>query len=246
MEINENEKNLSKTGGDTYVYSEGSTLLRSPESSIKARKAGNEWVLEVLGVPFGGPIAGKDYQGQYFTDRTNLMMDIGDERPVLYYHGDSPSGTPDTMVEVIGKAKAIRKDSHGLWFRVILDKGKKYSSRVYQAALRGVAKASSGTVDYLVRWTQEGELLQWPVAELSLLDAVGGRLPANPYAVVSVKAIFSEAGIDLPEAFAKDVGDTSKALAEQEDEGTDESHVSDMAALLTIFEAADKIILKEN
>lgn len=247
MEIKENStdssKSLRENMGDTYVYTEGDKLLRSPESSIMARKAGNEWVLEVLGVPYGGPIAGKDYQGQYFTERTNLMMDIGDERPVIYYHGDNPSGKPEMNVDVIGRAKAVRRDSKGLWFEVILDKGKKYAARVYQAALRGAAKASSGTVDYLVRWTQDGELLQWPVAELSLLDAVGGRIPANPYATVSVKALFSDAGIDLPEAFVKDDGESSKTLAVQEDESEDEHQsVSEIAALLDVFDAADKII----
>ena len=138
---------------------------------VHARKAGDEWILDVLGAPFYGPDMGKDIEGDYFSPNTNFMMEIGDKRPVLYFHGDTPWGTPDYMPEVIGRATATRKDGKGLWFEVVLDKTKKHAARIWNAAVKGIAKASTGAVNYLVRRNKvTGELLTWPIGELTLVD----------------------------------------------------------------------------
>lgn len=167
-------------------YSEWSDVR---DAGIKA----GEWHLEVLGAPYGGHLGGKDAQGQFFSPRTDFAMNIGDVRPVYYYHGDTPGGSMDVIPSAIGKARAIRRDSKGLWFDVTLDKGKSLAKRVYDAAVQGLAKASSGAVNYLTRYGQDGEILSWPIGELTLLDVGEGRMPANEFAAVTAKSLELEA-----------------------------------------------------
>jgi hypothetical protein len=184
---------------------------------IIAVKAGDEWTLEVLGLPYGGPIGGKDLQKEYFDEQTDFMLKPGDTRPVIYFHGDNPGGQPDMRPEVIGTAVLDRYDAKGGWFQVTLDKAKKYAQRLWQAAVRGAAAASSGAVAHLVRKGPDGRIITWPVGELTLLDTGEGRMPANPFATVSVKALYDEAGIQMPEAFAEAERDSVVADAAEDD-----------------------------
>ncbi len=173
-------------------------LIHSEPMELRARKSENdEWTLEVLGAPYGGPHGGKDLQGEYFSPRTDFMMDIGDSRPAIYFHGDK-----EPIPEAIGTATVTRKDKEGLWFDVTLDKTKKYAKELWKSVLKGVARASSGTVNYLTRKEEDGEILTWPIGELTLLDTVHGR-PINDLATVSMKAVYKAANLDLPEAFIK-------------------------------------------
>ena len=104
--------------------------------------------------------------------------------------------------EVIGTATLVRKDEKGLWFDVVLKEGSELARRVWEAAKEGIAKASSGAIGYLVRLAEKtGEILTWPLAELSVFDTGAGRQPANQFAVVNVKALFDNAGIEYPEKF---------------------------------------------
>lgn len=170
-----------------------------------AMKATGEWELEVLGVPFGGPLNGKDLDGEFFSPKTNLMLKLGDRRPVLYNHGASPDNQKETFPEVIGEAEYVRVDEKGHWFRVVLDRGREYAKIMMDAARAGMARASSGAVNYLTRIVRKtGEVLVWPFSELSLIDKVPGvREPSNDYAVAYLKTAFEQAKLELPEAFTE-------------------------------------------
>jgi hypothetical protein len=163
---------------------------------IKAAKG----LLKVLGIPFGSP-QDKDFHGEWFSKNTNIGMEIGDTRPVFYFHGENPEGNPEPNPEVIGRAVLSEKTEKGWWFDVILDKSKEYATRIIEAAQDGLARASSGTAGYLKRWALNGEILNWPIAELTLIDKGEGRIPANDLAVVAVKAIYAKEGMELPQAF---------------------------------------------
>lgn len=178
-------------------------IASGPYQKAYVKKTDDGWALEVLGAPYGGHLSGKDLQGEYFSERTNFMMEVGDERPVLYYHGADDMGTPTVAPQVIGRARVSRRDSQGLWFEVVLDKAKNFSKRIYDAALNGLARASSGAINYLVRRSADGELLTWPIGELTLIDRSDLRRPANELAVAYLKAAYHEANIDFPEAFVK-------------------------------------------
>ncbi len=171
--------------------------------TIKAIDANDQWILDVLGVPFGGPFGGKDAQGEYFTPQTDLWLERIPKRPVVYYHGLAEGeGDP----QVIGEELGWERREDGIWFRVALDKAKALAQRVWKAAQAGLARASSGAIGHLVRTAADGRILVWPVGELSLLDAREHR-PANPYAVVmpyrveavKARAAFEAAGLTAPD-----------------------------------------------
>src|SRR5512137_1110698 len=56
-------------------------VVHSRWQAVKSEKRARSF--SVLGVPFGGPIEGKDLDGEYFSPRTDIMLQVGDKRPVL-------------------------------------------------------------------------------------------------------------------------------------------------------------------
>lgn len=169
--------------------------------SVKAIETGDGWELEVLGCPWYGPNGGKDADGEYFDANTKFHEDKYPLPPVVYYHGFTPEGAPAGEPQYIGKAVSREVRDNGVWYRVVLDRANEYAKRVWEAAKNGLARASSGAVAHLVRRGSDGHLLQWPVAELSLFDAVEGRRPANGYAVALpvMKSMWKAAGLPLPD-----------------------------------------------
>ena len=163
-------------------------------------KAVGDWELDVLGLPFGSP-AQKDAQGEYFAPDTQFHEDKFPLPPAVYYHGWGPDGKPAGDPAFIGKTVSREVRSDGVWYRVVLDKSSELARRVWDAAKRGIARASSGAVAHLVRTDPDGHIRHWPVAELSIFDAEGGRQPANSYAVALpvLKATYQAAGMTLPE-----------------------------------------------
>jgi len=155
-----------------------------------------ELALEVLGAPYG-----EDAQNEFFSERTEFMLDMRESVPVLEFHGRG-----DMVPEVIGKAVPLRRDGRGLWFKVLLDGAKQRARELYQVAKNGLLRASSGAINYLVRRGRNGELLVWPLAELSLVDTSRGQVPANHRAIALAKAVagFKAAELELPSAWQAD------------------------------------------
>lgn len=169
---------------------------------VKALGGGDEgaWELDVLGAPFGGPNNGRDLDGEFFTAETKFHEDHFALPPVVYYHGYDPdTGKPAGSPQYIGKTTARTVKEDGVWYRVALDKASALARRVWEAAKNGVARASSGS-NHLSRVAQDGRILEWPVFELSVFDAVGNRRPSNAYAVALpvTKALYEAAGLPLP------------------------------------------------
>jgi hypothetical protein len=165
--------------------------------AVKAIQDGDDWVLDVLGVPFGGPKNGRDSQGERFTPDTDLWLKRIPKRPVVYYHGlDEKDRTP----QIIGEELSWEIKADGVWFRVLLDKASKMARRVWEAAQLGLARASSGAISHLVRSKADGTIITWPIGELSLLDS-RVHTPVNAYAIAvpTMKAIYQQAGLDLPD-----------------------------------------------
>jgi len=162
-----------------------------------------EWALDVLGIPYGGPYAGKDSDGEYFSPQTNLHADKYGLPPAVYYHGYDDRGKPSGSPSYIGKTVSREQRSDGWWFRVVLDKSVALARRVWEAAKQGAAAASSGSVAHLIRTATDGHILEWPPVELSLFDVTESRKPANPYAVAlpAMKALYAQAGITVPEDY---------------------------------------------
>ena len=171
-------------------------------------KALDDWQLEVLGIPYGGPNDGKDSDGEYFDKQTDLHADKYPLPPVVYYHGYSPEGEPLGDPQFIGKTTQREERPDGVWYRVVLDKANELARRVWEKAKEGLARASSGSISHLTRVGEDGHIIHWPVAELSVFDIGDGRQPANAYAVALpvMKSIYKQAGIEFPETPKADNG----------------------------------------
>lgn len=172
--------------------------------AVRAVTDGGRRMLEVLAIPYGSPDR-RDRLGQYFTARTDLWLTEGDRRPVLYMHGFSPQLRQMAEPPVLGTAEVARRDERGVWMRAEIDDSP-LSTRTWEAAKAGQAKASTGSIAHLERHDEvTGEVLMWPVVELSVFDGGEKRVPVSDDAIVlPIRAIYNARGLDLPEAFEAD------------------------------------------
>ena len=138
-------------------------------------------IIEGINMPFGGPLKGKDLQGEYFSQRTDACENWFKTRPILYHHG-----LDDTIKAiVIGHDTATKVLDNGRWIQAQLDKSMAYWKELAQLIKQGKVFFSSGAVPHLVEKAVDGELLRWPWVETSLTVS-----PANPLAMInSMKAM---------------------------------------------------------
>ena len=171
-----------------------------PGQTVKAIPDGNDWVLDILAVPFGGP-DDRDDQGEWFDAQTNLHEDKYPLPPIVYHHGmtDGLRGLVETP-EYIGRTIKRWIDSAGVWMRSVLDKTSRTAQRVWEAAQKNMARASSGTAPNLARVEPNGYIREWPLVEVSVFDVSEGRQPVNHHAVAipAMKAVYQRAGIAWP------------------------------------------------
>lgn len=162
-------------------------------------KTAGDFELDVLGVPFGGP-EDRDSDGEYFTPATKLHLDKFPSPAVVYHHGFGDTKRPDPEPQYIGRVTSHEIKSDGVWFRVALDRAHALALRVWEAAKRGAAYASSGSIIHLVRYGRDGRILEWPLAELSIFETDTGKRPANKRAVALpvMKAVYDAVGLLLP------------------------------------------------
>jgi HK97 family phage major capsid protein len=170
----------------------GAAVERQDETAEKRMKANSEYTdvgWRVLGVPFGGPIKGRDLDGEAFHETTDIWLKIGDTVPVTYYHGFGPDKPEDRQNPpvIIGQATYTGADKRGHWFDLALDIDEDLAERVMLAGPMQV-KASTGAVPHLVRMGVGGLIDVWPVGELALFDVNDWRLPANDFAVIEAKS----------------------------------------------------------
>lgn len=158
--------------------------------------------LLVLACPFGSP-TDRDHLGEFLSSRTEFMTEPGDRRPALYFHGFTPDKRMTAQPRPIGVATVSKVDVEGLWFEVDL-KPLPICDRLWQSAEAGTCRASTGAVNYLCRTSPEGEVLTWPIGELSLLDEGLGRHPVSDKAVaIPLRASFEMLELTVPEAFGE-------------------------------------------
>lgn len=143
---------------------------------------GSDSEIEGLAIPFGGPNAGKDLQGESFGPDTDYAPDWYPQgRPLLYEHGMDGA----LKASLIGRQTTHELIDEGVWARAQLDVSAKYHATVARLVRAGKLFFSSGTAPQLVEVDAAGNIKQWPWMELSLTPT-----PANPLAVVhAVKAV---------------------------------------------------------
>lgn len=183
--------------------------LRYKEAgAVRAISEGQKRILEVLAAPFGSPDR-LDRYDQYLDSDTDFMIQVGDKRPLLYFHGRAPSGRQLDTPTVIGPpAEVTRIDKHGVWMRADISERGELQDKTWDAAKRNKARASTGSIGYLVRPQPvrgkypSGKVDIWPIAELSVFDAEDGRVPISDDAVaVPLRGVYEQSGLELPEYF---------------------------------------------
>jgi HK97 family phage major capsid protein len=183
------------------------------EKKIKEDNAYHDTGWRVLGVPYGGPIKGRDLDGEAFHEDTDVWLKTGDEVNLTYYHGygpDDPEEWQETPV-VIGRATYTGFDKRGHWFEPRLDLDEPLAQRLIKADIEDL-RASSGAVAHLVRMGKGGLVDVWPVGELALFDTNDWRLPANDFAVIEAKTeTVTEALPESVETLVDAVGDSVDA-----------------------------------
>lgn len=162
---------------------------------LKAEQVGkNKW--RVLSIPFGGPFKGKDFDGEFFSARTDIKPDWFDRRPLVWQHAMDRLMKADP---VIGTADDTELEEDGWWSSIWLDRSHRYWQEVDAMLRAGKIYGSSGTLGHFAKTDRKtGEILVWPFIEQTLTPT-----PANPYSrVVAAKAIshYDEAGLAIPAA----------------------------------------------
>lgn len=158
----------------------------------KRMKADSEYVetgWRVLGVPYGGPVRGRDLDGEAFTEQTDIWLKTGDQINLTYYHGFGPDDPSEKqkIPALIGKAVYLGSNERGHWFEPVLDAEEPLAQRLMKASVSEL-RASSGAVSHLVRKDAGGLISVWPVGELALFDTNEWRKPANEFAVIEAKS----------------------------------------------------------
>ncbi len=155
---------------------------------------GSDDIIEGPGMPFGGPIQGKDIDGEDFGPDTDFCIEWFGEsgRPLLYHHG--LDGNVKTAV--VGRQIGFEIHDDAVWVRSQLDKSSRYHKVVSELIAKGALGYSSGAMPHLVTKTASGHITRWPWVELSLTPT-----PANPaaqvYAVKTADALEHLEAVDV-------------------------------------------------
>ena len=183
----------------------------------------------LLAIPFGGPVKGRDLDGEYFSKRTDIKADWFSERPVLWHHGqDSLMGDA-----VIGKAVDLTLDDDGWWVDVWVNHGDRRANLIRRLSERAPLYGSSGTINYLKKSARDGEILVWPYIEQTLTTS-----PQNTFSIVkpakAALADFEEAGIALDRNY--------KALIESIEQAHADLAPTSLAGEATAMAKADELL----
>jgi len=158
---------------------------------LKAEQLTNsKW--RVLGIPFGGPFEGKDFDGEFFSRNTDIKPDWFDRRPLVWHHGLDHTMKSEPVIGTADDTELEEKE--GWWSTVWLDRSHQYWAEVDKLLRAGKLYGSSGTLPSFVRIDRKsGEILRWPYIEQTLTPT-----PSNIYSrIVPAKAIdhFNLAGL---------------------------------------------------
>lgn len=163
--------------------------------AVKAASDGAWGHMEGMAIPFGGPVNGKDLDGEYFTPQTDFAEEWFTERPLLYHHG--LDGAVKTTA--VGRQTSATKQTDGMWVQAQLDRSNAYADSIWELVQAGKLYFSSGAISHLVQKAPDGRITRWPWVEQSLTPT-----PANPFAYLtpatSAKSSFKAVDMEVPMA----------------------------------------------
>jgi phage head maturation protease len=147
----------------------------------------------------------------YFTKSTDFWLDHWSTRPMLYHHAQDEA---TKAAPVVGTWTSATVDSVGVWLEGQLNKAHQYHGAIKELVRRGALKLSSDSAPHLVvrerQMNGAHEIKRWPLLAASLTPT-----PAEPrlMAIDYIKALYTEAGIDLPPV---EIDDDSPEASEPE------------------------------
>jgi hypothetical protein len=154
-------------------------------TSIKFADSG---IIEGWAAPYGSPTH-RDAQGEWFSPRTDFGLDlIPTGRPLLIGHGLTDAG-----VAVVGRIASAERRPEGLWIRAQLDRAGRYFGKIRDQLAAGVLSFSSATMAHLAKTGRDGEILAWPLVEVSL-TATPSSSDARIVSVKNAVAHYAEIG----------------------------------------------------
>ena len=129
--------------------------------------------------PFGGPVKGRDLEGEYFTKDTDFALDYYPATPILFRHGRHP----DVGRAKIGTVSVKEIRDKGLFVEGELDRQSVYYDALRELAARGDLYWSSGSnPNWVKKDAKSGEIKDWPIIEATLTTT-----PMNPDAAAYLK-----------------------------------------------------------
>ena len=135
-----------------------------------------EGLIEGLAIPYGGPMDGRDLDGEAFDKNTALGDLYGVGSPVIYSHG-----IDDTLGYTrIGSSKEITVRDDGVWLQSQLDKASEYAETVAALVDAGALAYSSGAIPRGITKNASGLIEAWPWYETSLTPTPAKPRVANP------------------------------------------------------------------
>ena len=204
---------FNATDGDEALrFKFGHTAARNCEQATKSKEVsvtnteiaavkfadGSKDIIEGIGIPFGGPFAGKDIHGDDFGPDTDFCLDWFDKRPLLYEHGTDKK----LQHTKIGTVTSYDEREDGIWVQAQLDTSSRYKKMVQKLIDEQALYFSGGALDYLIKGAQHDRkhATRWPWVELSLTPKPANPGQPNVYAVKAVDALthFEDAHIDMP------------------------------------------------
>lgn len=151
-------------------------------------KFADSGIIEGWGAPYGDPTR-RDQHGEFFTARTDFALDlIPSGRPLLIGHGLGEAGPA-----VVGRITSVERRPGGLWITAQLDRAGAHFQRIKDGLLKGILGFSSATMAHLAKVSPSGEILAWPLVEVSLTDSPASG-DARIVSVRSAIAHFDEIG----------------------------------------------------
>ncbi len=137
-------------------------------------------------------------RGEWFTPKTEELTAIFKamgKLPLLYHHAMDPA----VKAAVVGTVDVMIPDDVGLWYEAQLDKATQYKQAIRQLVQQAALATSSGRLPGAGKVSPEGEVLRWPICEVSLTPMpMEPRLMVRP--VAEIKAAYEAIGLTLPQA----------------------------------------------
>lgn len=154
----------------------------------------------------------RDLTNEYFTPETEELDAIFQRMkalPSLYDHASDGA----MKSAVVAKVDLMEPDDVGMWFEAQLLQSDKYRAAILQLIERGALGVSTGTLPWARKVAQDGRILRWPIAEISLTPTPAEyRMMERP--VSEIKAAWTAIGLELGvDATPADTGHQSTAVA---------------------------------